>query len=162
MPRRRTHRTVGVAAGAVVAAVRTDPNDDGLARLLVALGGGIGASFTYMLPDSFEPATSFNHRKFFHSVAVGATVPAISADLIRQWESHWRLVAADARVKSSDLQRTQAERLFWLAVEAAAWVLGGVLSGAVAAYVSHLVLDLGDPSGLPLLGLALNEKAAPV
>ena len=161
MPRRKVHKTIGIATGAIVAAARTNP-EDGTGRVLVTIGGGIGGSLSCMLPDSFEPATCFNHRKLFHSVAVGVAVPAISADVVRGWESHWRRVAADAHAKSAHLQRTEAERAFWLAVELAAWVLVGLLSGAVAGYVSHLVLDLGDPSGLPLLGLALNGTTAAV
>ena len=153
MPRRKTHKAVGIVAGVVTAVARSRP-EDGAANLLVVAGGGIGGWLTSMWPDWFEPATTFNHRRFFHSYTVGGAVPVCTAQVVQQWESHWRAVAVDAHLQSIDPRRTPAERAFLLAVTVLAWILVGLLAGLAAGYVSHLLLDLRDPSGLPLLGLS--------
>lgn len=158
MPRRRVHQAGGMTAGAVMALARSRP-EDGAANLFVACGGALGGRLTSMLPDYFEPATCFNHRRFFHSATAGVGVVRLSAQAFTQWESCWRDVATRAQIKSVDLARSPAERALFFLIAAAAWVLVGLLAGLVAGFVSHLVLDLGDPSGLPLLGLKVRVGA---
>lgn len=83
------------------------------------------AAFGYAagtLPDILEPATSPNHRQFFHSIAV---VGMLGWGLWRLWE--WQ--------PEDDAQKL----LKWL----------GLCAGG--AYLVHLVMDATTPRGLPVV-----------
>ena len=77
MAKRRTHMAMGATAGAL-AYILQNPLPGGemskeerdawwLNAVASAVGGAIGG----YLPDMLEPATSPNHREFFHSVTAG-------------------------------------------------------------------------------------------
>lgn len=85
--------------------------------------GGAAAAFFTNLPDLIEPATSPNHRGFFHSIAF-ATLIGLTLNELRQWEP-----------------KTDSER-FWKGV--------ALLAGS--AYLIHLALDFTTRQSLPLIG----------
>lgn len=76
------------------------------------------------LPDILEPATSPNHRQFFHSLAFAATIGWGLYELW-QWEpdEEWQ-----------------------------EWLKGGLLI-AGGAYLVHLAMDATTKKSLPLLGI---------
>jgi len=85
--------------------------------------GGVAAAFLTKLPDILEPATSPNHRQFFHSLAfVGLLGLALH-----------------------ELNRWQPESSRGEVVKA----LGQV---AIPAYLIHLFLDSLTAKSLPLVG----------
>ena len=86
------------------------------------LGGAAAALFTN-LPDLLEPATSPNHRAFFHSLAFAALLGKCLHEL-NQWQPE-----------------TDSER-FCKSV--------GIL--ATSAYLIHLALDFTTTKSLPLIG----------
>lgn len=115
-----THRVV---AGLTVGAVLADREaKQGKTSLEPVAGGAIAALLTN-LPDVLEPATSPNHRAFFHSLAFAAML-GIGLYKLNQWEP-----------------RTERER-FWQRL--------GMLAGS--AYLIHLALDFTTRRSLPVLG----------
>jgi len=85
--------------------------------------GGLAASMFTNLPDMLEPATSPNHRAFFHSLVFGGLLVAGMGEL-------WRWRPED---ELDQLIRTL-----------------GLLAGG--AYLVHLALDFTTKKSLPLLG----------
>jgi len=86
----------------------------------------IGAGLAYAtarLPDILEPATSPNHRQFFHSLAFAGFL-GLTARQIYEWkpEEEWQK---------------------WLRL---------ALLAAIASYGVHLALDFCTKRSLPLLG----------
>jgi len=75
------------------------------------------------LPDVLEPALHPNHRQFFHSLVAAGLVGFTWYRLYR-WEPS-----------------TPAEKLVRL-----------LLLAASGAFLTHLVMDVSSPKGLPLLG----------
>ncbi len=95
----------------------------------LAIGVGlVGAS----LPDLLEPASSPNHRKFFHSslLAGGTTGGVVKYCMAGKTEN----------LNVKDIISDPGSRL--------------LLAGQ-AAYYSHILLDARTPKGVPLLGLKL-------
>lgn len=90
------------------------------AKPLVA---GTAAAFLTKLPDILEPATSPNHRQFFHSVAFAGLL-CIAFDELGKWQP-----------ESADGEFLKA--------------LGQV---AIPAYLIHLFLDSLTSKSLPLVG----------
>ena len=111
-----------VAGAAVCAYLADQERSTGTPTLRPVLGGGAAAFFTN-LPDILEPATSPNHRAFFHSIAFAALLGA-GLYKLHQWEPE-----------------TDAET-FWRAI--------GMLAGS--AYLIHLALDFTTRKSLPLVG----------
>lgn len=78
MPNSKTHLIIGAATGAAVNAYLqfNRLKADNAARFdwaeIVVCSAVAGAAA--LLPDLLEPATTPNHRKFFHSVAMAALV----------------------------------------------------------------------------------------
>jgi membrane-bound metal-dependent hydrolase YbcI (DUF457 family) len=145
MPRRRVHVAVGSIGGAV-AGVATSQHltegDQATHVLFAGIGGAVGGA----APDLLEPATSPNHRAFFHSLVVaGSLTAAWAADLAA--DCHRAAEACEARAAcASDDGSRQWERL-----KAFLWrALAGFLVGLFAGYGSHLVLDAATSRGLPL------------
>jgi inner membrane protein len=87
------------------------------------VAGGIAASIFTLLPDILEPATSPNHRQFFHS-AVFATLLAGGLYKLHKWEPE------------------DSAKKFWKAL--------GML--AISGYLIHLALDATTTKSLPLIG----------
>lgn len=115
-----THRVVaGLAVGAVLADREAK---QGRTTLRPVAGGAIAAVLTN-LPDFLEPATSPNHRAFFHSLAFAAMV-GIGLHRLSQWET-----------------RTEQDKV---------WKSFGMLAGS--AYLIHLALDFTTRRSLPMLG----------
>jgi inner membrane protein len=88
------------------------------------LGAAAAVAFTG-LPDILEPATSPNHRAFFHSLAFAGLV-GVGMKKLYSWEPE-----------------TDGQKL-----------LRKVVMVAGAAYLIHLALDFTTRKSLPLIGLA--------
>lgn len=86
------------------------------------LGGVVGA-LSASLPDLIEPATTPNHRQFFHSILFGAVVGACLYEL-HKWKP------------DDELQR----------------LVKLILNCAGAAYLLHLLADATTKKSLPLVG----------
>lgn len=115
-----THRVV---AGLAVGAVLADREANQGKRTLRPVAGGTIAAVLTNLPDILEPASSPNHRAFFHSLAFVAMV-GIGLHKLSQWET-----------------QTEQEK-FWKSL--------GMLAGS--AYLIHLALDFTTHRSLPVLG----------
>lgn len=117
-----THRLVaGVAVGLYVA----DRESKAGQSTPMPLVSGLAASLLTNLPDILEPATTPNHRAFFHSIAFAGLIVG-GLHKTYQWQPE------------SDLER------FFKAL--------ALLAGS--AYLIHLAMDLTTKKGLPLLGRA--------
>ena len=115
-----THRLV---AGATVGLYLADQEAKAGLTTLNPFVGGAAASFFTNLPDILEPATSPNHRAFFHSLAFAGLL-ATGLHKLHQWQPETEL------------------ETFWRGV--------GLLVGS--AYLIHLALDFTTRKSLPLLG----------
>jgi len=89
------------------------------------IAGGLAAALLTNLPDIVAPATSPNHRAFFHSLTFAAILGAGIYNL-NQWEPQTDM---DRFLKSL-----------------------GMLAGT--SYLIHLALDFTTPRSLPLFGRA--------
>jgi hypothetical protein len=164
MPDGRTHRYVGITAGAGYAAYEAKERT-GLNFWLEVFGGAVGGEISGRLPDVLEPAISSWHRGTAHSVAAGGAI--ISAkDLMASCVTFCR--------EQADLCHEEAQRNVITMIPTATgfvpyapslleifisqstemiWsLLAGFLNGMAAGYVSHLALDccVGE-RGIPLL-----------
>jgi inner membrane protein len=90
---------------------------------LQPLAGGLAASVFTKLPDLLEPATSPNHRQFFHSLLF-ASFLGVGLYKLRQWEPQ------DGADK--------------------AWKTLGMI--AISGYLIHLALDATTAKSLPCIG----------
>jgi inner membrane protein len=90
---------------------------------LAPLAGGFAASIFTKLLDLLEPATSPNHRQFFHSIAFASLLVAGFVKL-RDWET---------KATTEEFLKT----------------LGKL---AIAGYLVHLALDATTAKSLPILG----------
>lgn len=111
--------TAGLAVGLYLA----DGEQKGETATVQPLVGGIAAAMLTKLPDLLEPATTPNHRQFFHSVAF-ASLLGVGLYKLHQW------------------QPEEAADKFWKAL--------GLLS--ISSYLIHLALDATTARSLPLLG----------
>lgn len=115
-----THRLVaGLALGALAAHVE---QRDGIKPTPMPVAAGALGAFCTNLPDWLEPATSPNHRKFFHSLTFAVLV---GAALKKAWD--WE-------------PETDTDKLLRFAALAAT---GG--------YLIHLALDATTKRSLPLI-----------
>ena len=115
-----THRlAAGVSIGLFMA---NEEEKAGKQSFLPVVGGVAGAAFT-CLPDVLEPATSPNHRQFFHSLLFAGLLVGGLVKLHR-WEAE----------SSSDR------------------FLRGLGMIAISAYLIHLALDATTTKSLPLMG----------
>lgn len=117
---RSTHQLVAGAAAGIYLAKRESMV--GTTTIKPLWGGAAAALFTN-LPDLLEPATSPNHRRFFHSLAFAAFLGTCLHQL-NQWQP-----------------QTDSEKL-----------LRGVGMLALSAYLIHLALDFTTAKSLPLIG----------
>jgi membrane-bound metal-dependent hydrolase YbcI (DUF457 family) len=111
--------TAGLAVGLHLA----DREQKAGKATLEPLAGGFGAYLLTKLPDLLEPATTPNHRQFFHSLAF-ASLLGIGLNKLHKW------------------QPEEAADKFWKA-------LGMV---AISSYLIHLALDATTAKSLPLFG----------
>jgi len=154
MPNRRTHVCVAIGAGAVVALTRAQGQQSWYA-LAETAGGAFGGFLGGMTPDYIEPPRWPGHRSLAHSwaaVGVGIGARGDIVHIIQCWEAYCRKKANLAR-STRDMVSETAWRgcVLWL-VELFWRVIAGILSGLVAGYASHLVLDAFSPAGLPVVG----------
>lgn len=111
--------TAGAAIGLFMA---NREKQEGEATLAPAAGAVLGAVLT-KLPDLLEPATSPQHRQFFHSLAFAAAL-GYGLCKLHDWEPEDELG------------------------KLARWV--GLVGGS--AYLVHLALDFTTAKSLPLVG----------
>lgn len=150
MANRKQHAILGATAGVSGYALYSwiKQEEMSLPELVgFALSGTIGA----FLPDILEPATSPNHRSFFHSVSfVGMAGPPM-------WSSVWRIrdeqihLAEECEARAdATLDEYEKSSWKWQAI----WhrFLAGLLPGLVLGYASHLAADSLTPKGLPFMG----------
>ena len=116
---RPIHQLVAAAASGLYLVNRE--NEHGDATLKPFAGAAATALFTN-LPDILEPATSPNHRSFFHSIAFAALIGKCLHDL-----SQWQPVTDEEK--------------FWRGI--------GML--AASGYLIHLALDFTTAKSLPLI-----------
>jgi hypothetical protein len=148
VPNRATHEIVGAGCGAAFTLLRVGDASTPHAFAEV-LGGAVGGWVGGLLPDVFEPATTPNHRKLAHSVVAGGT---LTLARLAEWQAACRTEARScgAHALEMALGSNARRRAEW---DALAWrFLAGILTGIVAGYASHLMLDAGTAKGLPLLG----------
>jgi inner membrane protein len=111
------------AAFAAGCAMAAHAQSQGRQPMLGVLLSGSWCALATKLPDLLEPAEHPNHRQFFHSATFGLFVGKLCYEAYR-----W--------IPANDRERIWRELI----------LLGG------GAYLLHLVLDLGTPKGIPLLG----------
>lgn len=147
MPNCRTHRVVGAAAGAGLAAyhARGETSEH---QLVEIAGGSLGGLWGGQLPDFLEPATSPCHRDLAHSCMALLGWTALK---LEEWRSFCRERAEEYRLRMEDQTLSPGDRLLYCFLEFFWRFAGGLLTGLQAGYVSHLVLDGCTPAGLPLL-----------
>jgi membrane-bound metal-dependent hydrolase YbcI (DUF457 family) len=101
MPRAKEHFAIGAVMGAAVNILKQliqmelDParNFNWAELAFFSVGGGLIG----LAADVFEPATTPNHRGFFHSVAFGsATVYATHGEHTKSWEPEVRAALRNA------------------------------------------------------------------
>lgn len=119
MSNAKTHRLgAGIAVGTTTALL-LDFDDRDLAKSVAA--GGL-AYFPGTLPDIIEPATSPNHRQFFHSYAfLGLLGTGMYKAYKWETENEWQKLTRFSLL-----------------------VTGG-------AYATHLLMDSSTPKGLPVI-----------
>jgi hypothetical protein len=157
MPGRKTHVRAGALSGAMYAGYRAR-NQAPIDQLVETLAGAVGGSIAGVLPDVLEPAVSSWHRSTGHSCAAGVAILS-SRNLLANYEAYCRDKAARCRPMRTSMVLSPQGRvlspapnsivaslaeLFWR-------FLAGCLNGMAAGYVSHLVLDAGQPRSIPLL-----------
>lgn len=147
----RTHKIVGTAVGGgralIAARGQSTPN-----QIVEVLGGALAGSWAGNLPDALEPALHPGHRKAAHSLAVGAAA-MIADSSLRRVAVSCRDWADELRARRLNSDGVLASILLWIA-EMVLRGVTGACHAIVPAYLSHLVLDVTTPRGLPVFGLA--------
>lgn len=147
MPRRQTHLAVGLLSGvgAGIVSGRHLPHDEHFLHVVFAtIGGGVGG----LAPDLLEPAGSPNHRDLFHSLLAAGVISKL---LGGHWQSHCERASEQClfRARTFPDGSTQRSNEEWNAI---LWrALAGFVAGFLAGYASHLALDAGTPTSLPVL-----------
>lgn len=153
MARYRTHRLVGGLAGGVTAGVVARNQPAGWALAEIA-GGTVGGIAGGILPDWLEPALGSYHRSFFHSIAAAAAAGSLTHNvLFRTAEGPIQQLRAkaDELAERSCIEQDPMIALFLFLTACAARMLAGAISGFVAGYGSHLILDAATARSLPLV-----------
>lgn len=112
-----------LTAGALVGLFLADKEQKSGQATAEPLISGAAAAVLTKLPDLLEPATSPNHRQFFHSIAF-ASLLGLGVYKLHKWEP-----------------QESGDRL---------WKKVGML--ALSCYLIHLALDATTPRSLPLIG----------
>jgi inner membrane protein len=119
MPNAAAHRLGAALAVSGISAFKERQNGESTAA---PLAHGSLAALLGTLPDILEPATSPNHRQFFHSLAFAGIV-GYGLYRLHKWE---------------------AENEWHQVLKTVAMIAGG-------AYLVHLVMDAGTAKSLPLI-----------
>lgn len=157
MPDSRTHKYIGVGAGAAFAFYRAK-HLSAQKWLPEVVGGAVGGHIGGVLPDVFEPAISSWHRDVAHSCAIGGAIigcknglSALEAACREKAEKSGAIPmvpqgAGFVPVPADPLAQLLSGigELFWR-------FLAGFLNGLAVGYVSHLALDAATPRSIPLL-----------
>lgn len=142
------HVPVGAAVGLVYAATCPGQTDD-YGRLVEWVAGAVGGGFGGLIPDFVEPAIHPWHRSTAHSFLAGGGIVALNAQLA-QWQSKLREKALEYRGRRAEATEG-IERFIFLMGELLCFALAGLIAGILAGYLSHLVLDIITPAGLPIV-----------
>ncbi|MCE5186631.1 MAG: metal-dependent hydrolase [Planctomycetaceae bacterium] len=135
----RTHKLIGIAAGATTAiAANHSIFQDSENAWLYMIGGAVGGWACSTIPDLLEPSKELgpNHRGFCHGIIPNAVGAGFLGLL---WQKANQLVE-NARVFDSEGEKCKAA-LCRLAVSA--------MIGGAAGYTSHLLTDSTTTKGLP-------------
>lgn len=155
MPNRAVHDVAGTASGALFAVLRAG-NQSNPQIFLESLGGCIGGFAASRLPDIIDPPICPNHRDVGHSiVVVGGVYVAVWKGLNNTQQALRAHAEQLATRRETSNSMSDFKKFLSQCVEAICYILAGVISGAIAGYVSHLALDAGSARGLPLLCKAL-------
>ena len=151
MARGPEHALAGAFMGGLVAARKAQSplTSNPLAEVV---GGTLGGWAFGRLPDRIEPALSPRHRGPAHAVApVGAGSYWVGEKLddMQEW-CRQRAQGCAARAASAI---DALVKVAWQLAESFWYFAAGFVAGALAGYVSHILLDCFTPGGLPLLGL---------
>lgn len=146
----KEHRRVGKAVGGAAALWRAREQAP-LNLALEALGGFVGGGHGAQLHDILEPATIPRHRSFGHSVAFNSTLGFGVHRGLDGVQHALREASASLTRKAQDPARDGMERFCAGLLSLVATFGAGYVAGAVGGAASHLVLDAGTPSSLPLL-----------
>lgn len=146
MPRRRDH-VIASGAGGFLTSIAFPVQPSGPTPWEL-LGGVVGGAVGGLAPDGLEPATSPNHRAFFHRG--GARGPRFPVRLERDLLSYQARALA-AEVALQGLTLTEEERRRWEAERN--WVLfaRAFVIAFLAGYGLHLLMDAATPRSLPLV-----------
>lgn len=151
MPNRPVHDAVGLVAGGSFA-FATSAGEPSLHRVIETIAGSFGGLVGSRMPDLLEPASlGPNHRQVAHSVVALGGLASFLGTKALQSQAFCRAEASRALQEASCHEPGCWHRL-WLELVALVFtILAGLIGGATVGYISHLVLDSGTPSGLPLL-----------
>ena len=133
MPNGKIHNNSGVVLGISAYLIIQNNSQDyvDLGELILSLFAGIS---TARLPDILEPATSPNHRAFFHSYVFGLLIGFAVFQI-------WR-----------DLQTIRTERkLLGIKQMSLKEILDILLIIIICSVLLHLIMDGFTPKGLPII-----------
>lgn len=150
MANRKQHVVLGFTVGVGGYALHSYA-EEGRTTLPELFGAGLSGVAGALLPDIIEPATSPNHRSFFHSVSFVVIAGPPS------WSYAWRIKDEQIRLAEDCEARANAmqdgfEKSLWKLQAILHRFLAGLLPGLVLGYASHLLADSVTPKGLPFLG----------
>jgi hypothetical protein len=84
-------------------------------------------------------------------VLAGAGVVLGAKRVVGAWEKRCREMADRFQAKRETPGAGELQRMFYAIAELLLRMAAGVLTGAAAGYVSHLLLDAVTPRGIPLI-----------
>ena len=149
MPSKQAHINCGSLVGFGAAAYRAKDQDP-IFAFAEMLGGAVGGRLGGQFPDRIEPATSSYHRGPAHSYSTGAAMLSLGKSSVEWCESGCRAGAERLRQQRHESSDNWTGILNFFC-EFALHFVAGAVTGVVAGYVSHLMLDARTPRGLPLL-----------
>jgi len=151
MARKLEHDYGGMLVGAVVECMTAGDLPSGK-RLLETAGAVCGGCLGSRIPDLIEPAIGFNHWGFAHSLTAGAGTTGISLVGVLRTRNCMRALGEEMFELSRDDDLAAPWQYFATLGGMLMYVIAGVVVGAPAGYVSHLVLDqVRSKSNLPVL-----------
>jgi membrane-bound metal-dependent hydrolase YbcI (DUF457 family) len=136
MPNRIVHSSVGVIAG-VVPVCLVGQSLTARENIVIATGGVFGGLLGSILPDIIDLPRSFNHRSIGHSMCANGTWLFLILSRCQEACIDRVQFSKDAAEEGDTLKE-----LFWL-------FLAGFILGFALGYLSHLLLDMTTPMGLP-------------
>lgn len=146
------HSAAGLAAG-IGGVFYFGHREDRVVGLPEVIGGAMGGVVGGRLPDQIEPATSSYHRKFAHSAVLTGAGTYAAHEYLRD-------LRENLSAKALEYERLALESSDWLEqilYTAACWLAqlaSGFVTGVVAGYASHILLDSFTPRGVPIFGFS--------